>query len=128
MNKDKREEVVIAFDTLDYHDKVYAYQKIFSLGSFVSCEMNDKLVLFSLLALVTSKMREKDSQITPLKILMKLTNQIKDNSAFYQFLEAVSIITEDLMYGCKKFDNCGMNNSQEIYSKIKLILNTWVPF
>lgn len=128
MDRTAVNSVVTSLEKLEYVDKLNAYQRVFSLGSFASSDLSDKLVLFSLIALVTQKMREKDSQETPLRILMKITGQIQDNSSFYQFLEALSIIVEDLMYGTTKFDSCGLKNSQEIINKIKEILNTWVPF
>ena len=128
MDRTAVDSTVTSLEKLEYVDKLNAYQRVFSLGSFASDDMNEKLVLFSLVALVTQKMREKDSQETPLKILMKITGQIKDNSGFYQFLEALSIIVEDLMYGTTKFDSCGLKSSQEIINKIKEILNTWLPF
>lgn len=128
MDKAAINSAVTSVEKLEYEDKLYVYQKVFSLGSFTSDDFNEKLVLFSLVALVTQKMREKDSQATPLKILMKITGQVQDNSAFYQFLEALSIIVEDLMYQTTKFDACGLNSSQEIINKIKEILSTWLPF
>ena len=128
MDRAGTDDLIIQFTKLDYFDKYRAYQKTFSLGNLASNDMNEKLVLISLVALVTSKMREKDSQTTPLKILMQITGQIQDNSYFYQFLESLSIIVEDFMYGCKKFDPCGLKSSQEIINRIKEILSTWLPF
>lgn len=128
MNRNAVELAVDSLDSLEYVDKLAAYNRVFSLGNLNSDAMNDKLVLISLVALTTQKMKEKDSTITPLKILMKITNQIKDNSAFYQFLEALSILVEDISYGCKTIDPCGMKTSQEIIKKIKEILDTWIPF
>lgn len=127
MDREKIDSVVFNLETMEYTDKMSVYAKVFSMGN-LSSDMNDKLVLISLVALTTNKMREKDSTITPLKILMKITGTIKDNSAFYQFLEALSIIVEDISYGCKKFDTCGMKSSEEIINKIKEILDTWLPF
>ena len=66
--------------------------------------------------------------MTPLKLLMKLTGEEKSNSGFYQFLEALAILVEDLSYGCTKIDTCGMKTSQEIINKIKEILSQWLPF
>lgn len=128
MSKEKVNEAVILFENLEYADKLNAYQKVFSLGTFGSNELNNKLIYFSLLALCTKKLREKDAQVTPLSILMRITNQIKDNSAFYQFLEASSIITEDFMYGCTVFDTCGLKSSEEILNKLKEIVSSWRPF
>lgn len=128
MSKEAVERIVTDLDNLTYKDKLSCYNKVFSLGNFQSDDMNQKLILISLVSLLTQKMREKDATLTPLKLLMKLTGQIEDNSGFYQFLESLSIIVEDLLYGSKKIDACGMKTSQEIINKIKEILNTWLPF
>lgn len=128
MDKNAVQSAVSTFEGLEYTDKLSAYQKVFSLGNFTSEDLNEKLVLISLTALTYQKMKEKDSEITPLKILMKITGQIKDNSGFYQFLEALSILVTDMSYGCTKIDACGMKTSQEIINKIKEILDTWLPF
>ena len=128
MDREKVNELHFELNNLDYLDKQSVYQKVFSLGNLASDDMNEKLVLISLVALVTQKMREKDPLTNPLKLLMQITGQIKDNSFFYQFLESLSIIVEDFMYGCKKFDPCGLKSSQEIINRIKEILSTWLPF
>jgi hypothetical protein len=59
---------------------------------------------------------------------MKLTDQKADNSAFYQFLESLAILTEDLSYGTTHIDSCGLKTSQEIIVRIKEILGQWLPF
>lgn len=128
MHRELVDDIHRTLNNLDYYDKHSVYQKVFSLGNLASDDMNEKLVLISLVALVTQKMREKDPTNNPLKLLMQITGQIKDNSFFYQFLESLSIIVEDFMYGCKKFDPCGLKSSQEIINRIKEILSTWVPF
>lgn len=128
MDKNKVDSIVISLDSLEYTDKLSAYNRVFSLGNFTSDDMNDKLVLISLVALANQKMKEKDATMTPLKLLMKITGEIKSNSGFYQFLEALSIMVEDLSYGCNKIDTCGMKTSQEIINKIKEILDQWLPF
>ena len=119
MHRELVDDVHRTLNNLDYYDKHSVYQKVFSLGNLASDDMNEKLVLISLVALVTQKMREKDPTNNPLKLLMQITGQIKDNSFFYQFLESLSIIVEDFMYGCKKFDPCGLKSSQEIINRIK---------
>lgn len=128
MDRNKVDEIVREFNNLDYFDKLSFYQRTLSLGNFNSIELNEKLILISLITLTYQKMKEKDVEITPLKILMKITGQIKDNSGFYQFLESLSIIVQDMSYGCTNIDACGFKNSQEIINKIKEILNTWIPF
>ena len=128
MDRELINQAVITLDKLDYTDKLQVHNRVFSLGTFDSPDLNEKLILISLVSLVTRKMREKDPTATPLSILMKITGQIKDNSGFYQFLESLSIIVEDFSYGCTKFDTCGLTNSQDIINKIKEIINTWLPF
>jgi len=128
MEKQKVVDITLQIDALEYIDKKEVYQKVFSLGNLESSDINDRLILISLLGLTYQKIKEKDSMITPLAILMKITGQSKDGSYFYQFLETLSIITEDFSYGVKKFDSCGLKTSQEIINKIKELLNTWMPF
>lgn len=126
MDKNTIDNIVTAFAELDYTSKLKVYNRLFSLGYIP--EIENKFNLISLVALTTSKMREKNPKIMPLDILMKITGQEKDNSGFYQFLESLSIVVEDMSYQCSKFDACGCKTSQEIITKIKEILNTWLPF
>lgn len=128
MNKEKVDIVVSKLNDLEYDDKNSCYSRIFSLGNFNSTELNEKLVLISLVTLVYQQMRIKDSDITPLKVLLKITGETKSNSGYYQMLENLSILITDLSYGCTKIDNCGLKTSQEIINRIKEILNTWMPF
>lgn len=113
---------------LTYEEKKRLYQSNFSVGYLYSADLNDRLVLISLLALTYQKLYQQDKTITPLKILIKLTKQEEDNSGFYHFLETLAILTEDFSYGIQKIDPCGMKSSQEIINKIKELLATWLPF
>lgn len=127
MDREKVNTAITILDNLEYTDKLKVYSRIFSLG-LLNVDLTEKMVLLSLVGLVTHKMREKDATVTPLKVLLKITGQVPDNSGFYQFLEGLSVLVEDLSYGCTKFDPCGLTNSQDIINKIKEILNTWLPF
>ena len=98
------------------------------MGRFSSDDSNEKLVLLSLVALVTHKMKEKDPSMNALKVLLKITGQPADNSVYYQFLEGLATVVEDMSYECKKFDPCGCKDSKEIIAKIKEILSCWLPF
>lgn len=129
MEKQKIEEASNIIDSMDYFAKKEIYNKYFSLGTLNGIKVvNEKLILISLISFTYLKMLEKDPQITPLSILMKITNQKKDGTAFYQTLEGLSIAVEDFCYGCTSADACGLKNSTEIINKIKEILNTWMPF
>lgn len=128
MDRTKIENAVFILNNLSYLDKQEVFNRVFSLGKFSSIDLNEKLVLVSLVALVTQQMRTKQPDITPLQVLLKLTGQIKDNSSYYQFLEGLACLVEDALYGCSKIDPCGCKTSTEIINKIKEILSTWLPF
>lgn len=127
MDREKVDSAIKLIHSLDYHDKLEVYTKCFGSNVFGD-EMNNRLILMSLLSLTYNKMKEKNPEITPLKILMQLTNTSKSNGHFYQMLETISIQVEDFSYQCKKIDNCGLTNSQDIINKIKQILDLWLPF
>lgn len=114
------------FENLEYDDKLKLYNRIFSFGFLPS--FKDKLMLISLVALVTKQIRLKTPDVNPLEILMKITSQKRDDSQFYQFLEALSVLVEDLSYACSDFESYGYTESSKIIKKIKDILNTWLPF
>jgi len=128
MGKGAVDRVVYEIEKLSYGDKLAVFSRVFSLGKLDSIELNEKLVLISLVALTTQKLREKDPTITPLKVLLKITGQVPDNSGFYQYLEGLACLVEDASYGCTKFDSCGCKTSNEIINKIKTILSSWLPF
>ena len=123
-----REEIIQIVQSLSLEDRRAIYGKIYSLDNLSSDDLNEKLVLISLVSLTYQKMREKEPTITVMKILTSITGQIKDNSAYYQFLESLAILVDDFSYGSKKIDACGMKTSAEIINRIKEILNTWMPF
>lgn len=111
---------------LSYDDRKKLYIETFSLGVFGDGDMNSKFILLSLVSLVYQKV--KNNKITPLDVLLKITNKSKDNSYFYRVLENISIMVEDLSYSTTTIDSCGLKTSDEIIKKIKEILSTWTPF
>lgn len=114
---------------MNYNEKKEFYTKNFSIGNFTSAEgLSERLILISLITLVYLKTKEKDDEITVLKILMQITGQKADNSGFYQVLENLSILIEDLSYDVRTADACGLTTSKDIIKKIKEILNSWIPF
>lgn len=128
MDKNGKAELKAQISKLDFEDRKELFQSFFSMGYIASENLNDRLVLISLVALVTQRMKLKDPKITPLSVLVKISGATKDNSGFYQFLENLAIIVEDFSYGMKQIDACGLKTSQEIINKIKELLNTWLPF
>ena len=128
MNQNKVDLISDEINSLSYEEKLKVYTKCFSIGNFLSKDVNERLILLSLLSLTYFKLKEKDKNIKPIDVLIKITNGKKDDTFFYQMLESLSILVEDFGYSCNKADSCGLKNSQEIINKIKEILNTWIPF
>ena len=120
------DETLTYLDNLDYLSKERIYKRLFSFGNIPG--LDNKIQLISLLALTSNKIKQKNPKITSLDILMKITHQDKDDSGFYQFLETLAIISDDLSYQCTEFNAYGCKSSEEVINKIKEILNTWLPF
>lgn len=111
-----------------FDDRRKIFQNTFSTGYLGSIKLNDRLVLISLISLVYQKLHAQDSLITPLKVILKITGQVEDNSAYFYYLESLAIIVEDFSSGITEIDPCGFKTSQEIINKIKELLNSWLPF
>ena len=112
---------------LDYEDKKKLYSKNFSSGYLSSGNLNDKLILISLISLSVSRLKLNNPNMTTLDFLVKLT-ETKNKGTFYKFLESFSIIVDDLAYEATIFDNCGLTSSKDIINKIKETLKAWLPF
>lgn len=125
---DTTTELARTIGSLPFEERKKVYQLNYSVGYIGSGDLNDRLVLISLVALAYQKLAVKDVTITPLKLLLKITGEKDTTSRFYVFLESLAILVEDISYGIKKIDSCGMQTSQDIIKKIKELLNTWIPF
>jgi hypothetical protein len=112
---------------LNYEEKKKVFGKLFSMG-FLTESLSDKLVLISLVALVSNKLKAKDSTLDTLSILLKIAEYKEDDSSYYSFLESLAIIVDDFSYGIDKYDPCGLSSSDEIIKKIKTLLHLWLPF
>jgi hypothetical protein len=114
---------------LNYEEKKQFFSDVFSLGSFSETDnVNDLLILISLISLSYLKLKETNPNITVLSILIKISGKIDKESSYYNMLENLSIIVEEFCYNKKNADSCGLKDSKEIINKIKSILNTWIPF
>lgn len=114
---------------LSFEEKSRLYTIVYGFGSIASINITDKLMLISLVGLSSTKLKEKNPEMTTLDFLVAVTKSTKKkDEQFYSFLENLAILVDDLSYATKKFDTCGMKNSTEIINKIKEILETWLPF
>lgn len=111
---------------LDYSEKQQLYSRVFSLGFIPTFE--DRIELISAVTLLTARLKEKDKDTKAIDILIKLTQQEKDNSGFYEFLESLSIICEELSKDCKVANIYKYKNYSELTTRIVEILTTWLPF
>ena len=125
MNK---EQVVSAIDKFSLEDRKYIHDRYFSMGGLGGTNVNDKLILYSLICFVYIKMKEKNPKVRCIDILKKITGISNGDDVFYQYLENLSIVCEDLAEGCNTADVCGLKTVDEIIAKIKSILETWLPF
>jgi len=121
-------DLVETISDLTYKEKRYVISRVCSLGTFSSDTVEDKLMLISLISTVYMAMKKKDRNITPLKILLKITNQKEDKSAFYNTLEILSLMVEEFSYNCTVANTYGLKTSADIINKIKEILSAWIPF
>jgi len=96
-----------------------------SIGYFEGEDMDDKLMLISLIArLYTSYHKVKKGNM--LDMMRAICPSEEDQ--FNIFLSNLCDVTTELMYGCTKIDNCGYNTSKEAITKIKELISKWIPF
>lgn len=126
MENSRIDELVSEINSFTYKDKKDLYSRLFSIG-YLGKNLDDKLILLSLITLTYIKLKEKNNLITPIEILEKITKEPKD-TYLYQTLEVLSIMVEDFSYGCKSASSCGLKSSEEIINKIKELISTWIPF
>jgi hypothetical protein len=123
----KLDNLIKEIKDLSFEDRTKLYTVCFGFGALDSKELNTKLILVSLVALTSGKLKEKNPKMTTLDLLVKITGE-KPGTFNYTALENLAIITDDLSYNTDIFDPCGLTNSTDIINKIKELLQTWTPF
>ena len=106
---------------MDYESLKKVFSDNFSLG-YLNTDAGNKLVLISLICYLTQKLKEKKPGVTHYQLIMKLAKDLPEN-----FVVGLSIICEDLAYGCTKFPNFGVED-KKIPETIKNLLKTYLPF
>ena len=122
-------QIVSMIDGLSLDDKKILYSRSFGFG-FLDSKDNDldsKLMLISLVGLVSYKVRDKNPELSTLDILKQITGY-NNTTVGYDFIENLSIIVDDFLYGIKTFNSYGLKNSKEIINKINELINQWIPF
>jgi len=127
MNNNELGNLEKQIKSLSYEDKSLLYTRCFGFGTLASVRLNEKLILIALVALTSTKLKEKNPKLSTLEFLTKITGE-KSGTHFYTAIENLALIVDDLSYSCKEFDPCGLTNSKDIINKIKELLETWTPF
>lgn len=123
------EEVKRIINDARYDDKRSLYSSFFSSGTQTSGKMNNKLILISLICLVSQKMSVDNKTVTPKDVIEKVVGHVLNcNDSYDHYLIGLSIVCDDMMVGVTEIDSFGLKTSAEIITKIKNILAEWLPF
>lgn len=126
---EKTKSVVNQVKELTYEEKKYIFRELCDLGSMTSGKISSRFVLIALICLVTDNMKNKDSNISCLKVIQKIIGTDSTPSVhFNQYIECLALVCENFMYACKEFDTFGFKSSDEIVEKIRELLLEWCPF
>ena len=114
---------------MNFNELKRFYSENFSLGYINSKQSNrsvfeNKLVLISLICLVTYKAKLKNPDVTHYEIITKLS---KNLGLPEDFIKGLAILCEDFSYECSDFPNFGLKG-QDILKEIIAILKSYIPF
>lgn len=110
---------------MNYEKLSKVYEKHFALN-YLGTNFSDKLACISLTCYITNEIRKKKKDITCLEVLHKVMG---DDLPEYveKFLQVLSIICTDYMYGCKDFIDFGIPK-KEMPKKLKELIDNYCPF
>ena len=114
---------------LSLEDRAKIYTRVYGIGTIGTEKLDDKFALISLVAFAHSRLKINHPNLTVLKFLLQITGIKKEsNKHFYEGLENLSILIEDLTYTSTEFNTFGFTNSGDMINKIKEYLKSWTPF
>jgi|SRR5574344_1027909 hypothetical protein len=113
-------------ENISYNELQSIYNKYFSLSG-IEGEIDKKFALISLICLLTNASKKKTPDVTCYQVIRKVLELSKTNLPD-DYINGLSIVCEDFLKGSTKFNNCGLKTPNEIVSKIKEILDQWLPF
>lgn len=93
-------------------------------GNSSRSTFENRLVLISLICLVTYKSKLKHPDTTHYEIIMKLSKNLGLPDTF---IKGLAIVCEDFSYQCTDFPNFGLKGN-DILKEIKAILASYMPF
>lgn len=109
-------------ETPPYKEMQRLYSRCYSLG-YLNTDINTKFALISLIGYLTFKIKQKKPDVTPYQIIKKIIGDDLPED----FIKGLAVVVDDFAYGCKNFPTFDLED-KKIPSKIKEILNTYVPF
>lgn len=107
-----------------YEELKAIYSKYFSLGN-IAGDINNKFGLLSLIGFLTHQARQKNPNATCYQVIMKV---LGDKTMPPEYINGLSIVCEDFMYGVKSFNTCGCKSAKEMIEQINNVLDKWLPF
>lgn len=108
-------------EELNFDELRDIYMQYFSLGK-LSCNINEKFALISLLGYITQKAKQKHPDVTYYSIIKKI-----DDSLPEEYVKSLAIIVEDFSFNVKEFPTFGIKGPDMIKT-VKSILNKYLPF
>lgn len=117
-----------------YKRRKELYNLFFSSNSNTTCSYQDKLKLYTLICCLTQALNKKtpEKYESTLQVLSAIYNRNFENeaeSSFRDYIFAISIVCDDLLYGTK--DEIPRPNNEtgvELVEKIKQLISQWLPF
>lgn len=102
------------------------YRQYFSLEG-LNCDIGNKFALISLICFLTKQARQKNPDATCYQVIMKIIDG-EESDYDMKFIRGLSIVCSDMMKHSNEFLTFDLKTSKAMVSKIKEILNTWLPF
>lgn len=109
-------------ETPPYKEMQRLYSQYYSLG-YLNTDISTKFALISLIGYLTFRIKQKKPDVTPYQIIRKIIGDDLPED----FIKGLAVVVDDFAYGCKNFPTFDLED-KKIPSKIKEILNTYIPF
>lgn len=110
---------------MSYEELKKFYDTYFGL-SYLNCPIEERLAVIGLICNVTHELQKNKPGVTCYQVIMKIVGDTTTTSR--KFLESLSIMCEDTMRNCSKFNDFGIKEGKKQVAKIREILSTYLPF
>ncbi|MDO4465528.1 MAG: hypothetical protein Q4C49_00760 [Bacillota bacterium] len=114
-----------------YLEKKSIYTRYFSSGNNTFQSFDNKMELLTLICFLTQKMSKKDPEKYPnAKAVLDMIFKDSIDWADSDYVIGLSIVADDLLFGTvTEIKNPGeYKNAKEIVSRIKELIEQWMPF